>query len=238
MRGQSSAGQPAFTTRTGFERKLAIYVLASGAMLGVPVAAESATIYSGLMNITVNSSDATPYYVLDVDGNGVDDFQLDAIEQFNVSEVNATGLNDNRVFTTGLGFEALNLGGSTTLPGNLKTYQAGKLSRTYYGNSYNPVGTKGQWSPDGDPGYLVLMFDIDGNTHYGWAQVRAYTNSGNLGEVWPSSFTLVDWAWESTPGGSIHIPGAEIPEPSTLSLFALGAAGILAWRRRQKAVKQ
>jgi len=49
-----------------------------------------------------------------------------------------------------------------------------------------------------------------------------------------ASFTLIDHAWDDTPGAAID--AGQIPEPSSLGLLATGAAGVLATRltRRRK----
>jgi hypothetical protein len=50
-------------------------------------------------------------------------------------------------------------------------------------------------------GYLGLAFQIDGQTHYGWAQVDilVYYN----GHTFATNTTLIDFAYESTPGQAI-----------------------------------
>ena len=73
---------------------------------------------------------------------------------------------------------------------------------------------------------------LDQKTYYGWVRLK-YTNSNNV----PNSITAIDWAYEATPGAAIHAGDTGIsgtPEPGTaaLSLLALGAAGVLALRRR------
>ena len=44
------------------------------------------------------------------------------------------------------------------------------------------------------------------------------------------SATVKDWAYEDS-GGPIH--AGAIPEPGTLGMLALGAAGLAVWRRRR-----
>ncbi len=74
---------------------------------------------------------------------------------------------------------------------------------------------------NGNTGRAVgLKFDIGANTHYGWAQVDV----GAVG----SDVTLAMFGYNDTAGEASHIP-----EPSSLGLLALGAAG-LAKRRRKK----
>lgn len=68
----------------------------------------------------------------------------------------------------------------------------------------------------------ALMFDRDDDTvHYGWFRVQL--PASGMG-------TLVDYAYETTPGTAL-IAGA-VPEPASVALMASGLAGLLLWRRR------
>ncbi len=85
------------------------------------------------------------------------------------------------------------------------------------------AGTTYPWNP-GDRGYLGLEFTPTGNTapNFGWAEV-----SHNADQ----SVTLYNFAYEDTGGA---IAAGAVPKPSTLAEAAvLGAAGLLAWRRRR-----
>ena len=66
-----------------------------------------------------------------------------------------------------------------------------------------------------------------GTMVYGWGQVHLNA---------PQNGTLVDWAYEDN-GGPIQVGdtvGQLIPEAHALALFALGAAGVVASRKRKK----
>jgi hypothetical protein len=75
-------------------------------------------------------------------------------------------------------------------------------------------------------GYLGLRFYASGITNYGWASV---TVTPNL-----HSITIGQFAYDNT---GVDLPAGVIPEPTSLSLLALGAAGVLAFRRSRKNVK-
>ena len=44
--------------------------------------------------------------------------------------------------------------------------------------------------------------------------------------------TVKDYAYETRPG--VAVPAGAVPEPGTLGMLALGAAGLLAWRTLRK----
>jgi hypothetical protein len=83
----------------------------------------------------------------------------------------------------------------------------------------------GPWK-DVTEGLLGVSFDAGGNTHYGWLR---------MSDVSSTAFMLHDWAYETQPGVGIHV--GVVPEPGTISLFAigLGALGWSRWRRKRRA---
>jgi len=86
----------------------------------------------------------------------------------------------------------------------------------------------------GDTNFVGFKFEDRTGTHYGWARVRI--------EVVPNYkawFTLIDYAY-ADPGelitagqtGDAAQPD-QIPKQGSLGALALGAAGLLAWRKRR-----
>jgi hypothetical protein len=93
----------------------------------------------------------------------------------------------------------------------------------------------GQFTPE--TGYFGVRFDPAGgpNYKYGWVHVD------NVDNVDPKyeSYHVNGWAYENVAGvpilaGQTSGGAPPVPEASTLVLFAAGAAGILAWRRRRR----
>lgn len=93
--------------------------------------------------------------------------------------------------------------------------------------AFSAGSANSQWTTPGI-GSLGFRFNIaGGSTLYGWLQFSVGANSGPN----PRAITLVGGAYE-TGGGPINT----VPEPTTaVGLLALGAAGLLAHRRRQRA---
>ena len=72
--------------------------------------------------------------------------------------------------------------------------------------------------------YVGLQFQMDGQTHYGWARVGAPAIGLNAG--W-----LYDYAYETIP--NTPILAGQVPEPSTVALIILGA-GVVLLRGKRK----
>jgi hypothetical protein len=108
--------------------------------------------------------------------------------------------------------------------------------------SFNGNRYAGQWMNEGKGvknRYLGIRFSINGKVHYGWARLTV-TATKNF------EATLTGYAYETIPnkpiiagkmiGGLVPTSPATLsaptPEPATLGLLAQGAAGLVAWRRR------
>ena len=77
-------------------------------------------------------------------------------------------------------------------------------------------------------GFVGIRFNNGAGIQYGWARL-------NMAGAPDNHYTLIDYAWGDV--GDTILTG-QIPEPGSLALLAVGAAGLLAWRRhRAKAEK-
>ena len=84
-----------------------------------------------------------------------------------------------------------------------------------------PFVNRGYWRRN-NTGFIGLTFQLDGATHYGWASISILKDF----EVQLNTF-----AYETQPNTPISTTGT--PEPSSLFLIALGAAGIAVFRRKR-----
>ena len=90
------------------------------------------------------------------------------------------------------------------------------------------AGPYSQWTEQGT-GFVGFEFNTHDGTHYGWARLRVSGEPDNF-------FELVDYAWGDV--GDAIVAGqtedeqpAKIPDSGSLGLLALGATGLMAWRR-------
>ncbi|MEM7457068.1 MAG: PEP-CTERM sorting domain-containing protein [Planctomycetota bacterium] len=78
-------------------------------------------------------------------------------------------------------------------------------------------------------GYVVFRYDVGNGTQYGWLELTLDSSApANIFTV--STFVTSEAGTELFVGG-IHLDC--IPEPGSLGLLALGAAGLLLWRNRR-----
>ncbi len=74
-------------------------------------------------------------------------------------------------------------------------------------------------------GFVGIELALAGGTSYGWLHFIDDPVSST------PSLTLVDWAYESTPG--VGIETTIVPEPSIAALAGLGLAGFWTLRKRK-----
>jgi hypothetical protein len=137
---------------------------------------------------------------------------------------------------------AAKLSGGFTVGETLSAYNWG-------GNSLAGVGAKIQnWDAtnNGSPSegnfagatekYIGFRLHLSSTEElvYGWAKVSMVNTLTSFAT--PGEIILHGYAFESTPNTPI-VTGA-VPEPTSLAIFAMGGAGIAAWKRRRKAVEQ
>ncbi|MFZ0338003.1 MAG: PEP-CTERM sorting domain-containing protein [Terracidiphilus sp.] len=254
-RASNPIGEPTKgRVRSRFEKKLERYGIAAGALLVATATARAdGIVYSGPVDEVIGPYGGSLSFGLDNeivletfaydynDGNG-----NYAYEGETYLSTNAGGGIDSSIpLTAGTSIgSSSSLTGSTTLDyldeyaySEEYSYSCGDFGKDtcdaydYYGPYYSvDLVLPNNLSPQ----YIGLEFTVSGQTYYGWAQI------GSEAEYGGAYAELYDFAYDTTPGQSIDagetmLPTV-VPEPSTLSLLALGAVGLLALQRRRKAI--
>ena len=207
------APRPGRAGKRSFERRLAGYALAGGAVLGAAESAEADIVWSGPQDIPIGSAGSGSYN-LDLTGTGTTDYTFNfssgigffgPFEQLAIDTIPGSFTNAV-VSTDGSNADRLTFGSSIG-PGS--PFASGTSLNIQ--TDYKFFGSSGNWA--GRAGYLGFQFQIgDPTTHYGWAELDL-TNG-------PADAVLLGWAYESTPDTGI-IAGA-VPEPASLGLLAAG----------------
>jgi hypothetical protein len=98
--------------------------------------------------------------------------------------------------------------------------------RAYMSEDANQNPSIGAWATNAvTDAYVGIELSLSGGTRFGWLHFIDNPTSS------PQSLTLVNWAYQSTPG--VGIATGVIPEPSVGALSALALAGLVASRRRR-----
>ena len=111
------------------------------------------------------------------------------------------------------GTGSFNAGGQACLGSK---YSYGTFGKNYYGG-FAAGGPNGSVSP-GTFAFAGFRFNAADGTHFGW--IKLAVSAGLLDFANP-----IAAAYESTPG--VGIQAGAVPEPGTMSLLALGAAGVI-----------
>lgn len=219
--------------RISLDKRMAAYTLAGAAVLAAPAVAKANSItYVPNVNVTVSQPGS---YDFNPSGAAGADIMLTA-QSTNVvffggdpaNEIDATA-GVNAQILGFIGASALTAGqlinpNAVCSPPIPCTTNSGKLVG-YDLNTNNPYGG---WSPTGGSAYLGFYFDAGSGKQAGWAQIATTANAAG------SSFELLSYAYENDPNTAI-LAGQTVPtpEPGTMTLLALGGAGLAALRRRR-----
>ena len=190
--------------------------LAAATPLAMAPAVKAAVQYSGLKNIALTTAGSR---IIDVDGNGVNDFEF--IASLGQRELAAVTTTQQTVLTNGDG-RARNLISSYLVSSARHPWRyAGYLHNTGGGGYFN-----------GAQGYIGIMFRRGGQDHFGWIEYKGDSNA--------KSGVIIRWAWEDLPNTPIKTgdigsgggggPGGSSESSGSYSLYLAGGDASKAYR--------
>lgn len=169
-----------------FEKKLAAYAAMASAFLATPKESDGQIVYNNVNpDIIVGSGNITESYFLDLNGDGISDFEFKNV--FSSSTWSSTTSNENILYPLG--------------NNNLALYP-GSSSGVVVLNVGDTIGPNQNWNDNqqwvfGINGYVGLELEKNGNTYYGWARLYSPPSS--------TSLTVKEYAINLTPDSPIVI---------------------------------
>jgi hypothetical protein len=140
-------------------------------------------------------------FKIDLNHDGITDFILRSVSQLTIcgNRGGLYGFTKIKPATTGNGVVVSHLDFAAVLPSgvpinNTDTFYMSKAVVTQF--------LLCEFQQTQVAGYLGLEFQINGKTHYGWAQINIYAQFGT--QTGSMSTTLVGFAYETIPGQAIN----------------------------------
>ena len=208
---------------TTFSNRWSKLLFTGGALTFASGMAQAGITYSGVLNTTVTSPNTLS---VDFDGGG-----NDALFTLTATDIRLESSSSGWAYAADPG-PVTRFDVASTIDSSL-TYQSASDQLIYFSDP----DWKGNFGKShlGTPGYVGFRLDTGSGYKYGWAQVEA-NGSGTTGST-STSLILKDFAYENlldTPIAAGDTGISAVPEPSSMALFALGAAGLAALRRRKQ----
>jgi len=202
-------------------RRLAAYSAAAAAAIAIAPAADAAIVYSGIQNLTVNTSNS---HYIDINNDGSDDFYIA------VSTYTSIGLSAAYIVSVTSGFGHIaetihndparlpygyTIQNTVTYPNYWTSSEWNTLNGTVFGYTSSMGNFR-----NGAQGYIGVRFgDPTCRTAYGWIQYRG---------TGIATGTIIDWAYEDACGpiqAGYGAVAATVPTMGEWGMLAL--AGLL-----------
>jgi hypothetical protein len=236
--------------RNNLEKRLAAYGSMSLALAAVsmPAAAQAGSVtYTPDLN-TSNSPDGAIYFNIDPNDKGYSGYTSDGPGDFELrTSVSAFTNSNNQLeslfkarLEVGPGFSAngnqfvasASVGGYFSSIAKLNQGASIGPALTFSSNNgtlaENTTPAYGRWNGLAESGYLGLRMPSGPSSYiYGWANITVNSDY---------SITLNSFGYADAPDEAVVAPDPT-PEPASIVLLALGAAGIAAWRRKTAAAR-
>ncbi|MCC6537394.1 MAG: PEP-CTERM sorting domain-containing protein [Bryobacterales bacterium] len=215
------------------DKKLASYALAGGAaLLAGGQAAEAAVVVTTPQSplvASIGTGEGSSALDIDIDGDSLVDFRFGVVSYISEGEsyyqfdsAFVTGAGEGSYITGTDGLAAL-FGDSASALASNPTLNKAKLLSRYNDFTVNDAAFDTMYAgnfANGVPGTLGVRFMLGGVT-----PVKGFINARvDLGSV---TVTVDQFGYDT----------GDVPEPGTVSLLALGAAGIAALRRRRQSAQ-
>jgi hypothetical protein len=226
----SPRNQATFSSR--IDRRLVAYATLAGAALSASAAADASIVYVDLSATPILIPLTTAGIYLNV-VTGVNNTSPGSVPGWDLNPFSSTSLSWFAATPNASSGYIAALGSSPTLVDNLGIGTAIGPSTYVFNNASESTGATA-FTLNSTNNYVGFRFLNEATTltSFGWVQVR-------LGASFTDSTrAIVGYAYENSGGAILSGDTGAIPEPSTIALLgvmAAGALGVRAWRKRKAA---
>jgi hypothetical protein len=207
----------------------AVAVATGAGLLGITPTAQAAIVYSGTVNIPIPATTAGVYLNM---VTGVNNTVPASAPGWDVNPFSSTGFSWFAATPGASHGTVINAAGGTsaTLVDYLPVGFVVDGTLTFGANNASETTGPTAATLNSSNNYVGVRFLNEGTTqiNFGWVQVALGATLNDPARA------IVGYAYEDT-GAPITV--TPVPEPSSMALLSVGAAGLVAYRRRRQAAK-